>query len=103
LRDREDFERVLTVLPTKNHYVMDYVISEILSHHPPAVQACMMKASVLSRFCAPLCEVVCGSDTDSVGSGLNGRELVKLLVNANLFIIPLDEERNTGGISISFL
>ncbi len=93
LRDGKDFERVLTGLPTENRYVMDYVVSEILSHHPPAVQACMMKASVLSRFCAPLCEVVCGPDTDSVGSGLNGRKLVKLLGNANLFIIPLDEER----------
>jgi len=93
LRDKKDFKRVLTGVPADNRYVMDYVVSEILSHHPPAVQAWMLKTSVLNRFCAPLCDAVCGSETDSGGSGLNAREFVELLENANLFVIPLDDEQ----------
>ncbi|MGB5987281.1 MAG: hypothetical protein WBG37_18395, partial [Desulfobacterales bacterium] len=93
VRDNKDFKRVLTGLSTENRYVMEYVVSEILSHHPPAVQAYMLKSSVLGRFCAPLCDAVCESNTDSCGSGLNGLEFVELLENANLFVIPLDDER----------
>jgi len=93
MRDHRDIKRSLTHLPMENRYVTDYVVTEILSHYPPAVQAYMLKTSVLSRFCAPLCDAVCGSETDSGGSGLNGREFVELLENANLFVIPLDEER----------
>ena len=92
-RHRKDIKGILTGLPVENHYVMDYVVTEILSHHPPAVQAYMLKTSVLNRFCAPLCDAICGSETDSGGSGLNGREFVELLENANLFVIPLDDER----------
>ena len=92
MRDQRDLKRVLTGLPADNRYVMDYVVTEILSHRPPAVQAWMLKTSVLSRFCAPLCDAVC-SDTDSGACGLNGLEFVELLENANLFVIPLDDDR----------
>ena len=93
LRDNKDFKRVLASLPMESRYVMDYFVTEILSHHPPAVQTWLLKSSVLNRFCAPLCGVVCGSETDSGGSGLNDRDFVGLLESANLFVIPLDEER----------
>ena len=93
IKDQRDIKGSLTRLPMENRYVTDYVVTEILSHHPPAIQTWMLKTSVLSRFCAPLCDAVCGSGTDLVESGLNGSGFVKLLENANLFIIPLDEER----------
>ena len=78
----------MTGLPLENRYVMDYVVTEILSHHPPAVQEYLLKTSVLSRFCAPLCDAVCFSDADP-GGGLNGREFLELLEKINLFVIPL--------------
>lgn len=93
MRNHRDIKSSLTRLPMENRYVTDYIVTELLSHHPLPIQAWMLKTSVLSRFCAPLCDAVCGSDTDSGGSGLNGRELVELLENANLFVIPLDDER----------
>ena len=93
LSQRKDLKDILADLPVENRYVMDYVVTEILSQHPPAVQEYLLKTSVLSRFCAPLCDAVCGSETDSGGSGLDGREFLELLENANLFVIPLDEER----------
>ena len=91
LNHRKDIKGILTGLPVENRYVMDYVVTEILSHHPPAVQEYLLKISVLSRFCAPLCDAVCGSETDSGGSGLDGREFLELLENANLFVISLDD------------
>jgi len=93
LNHRKDIKGILTGLPVENRYVMDYVVTEILSHHPPAVQEYLLKISVLSRFCATLCDAVSHSDAESGGSGLDGREFLELLESANLFVIPLDEER----------
>ena len=92
MRHRKDLKRDLTGLPTENRYVMDYLVTEILFHYPPAVQTCMLKASVLDRFCAPLCDAVCCSDSGSDGCDLNGRQFLELLENDNLFVIPLDDE-----------
>ncbi len=93
MRLNKEIARKLDELPTENRYVMDYVVTEILAHYPQAVQTWMLKTSVLSRFCAPLCEVVCRSATDAVDGGPKGREFLELLENDNLFVIPLDEER----------
>ena len=93
MRGHKDLKRSLSGLPVQNRYVMDYVVTEILSHQPPAVQEYLLKTSVLSRFCAPLCDAVSHSDAESGGSGLDGREILELLENANLFVIPLDDER----------
>ena len=99
LNHRKDIKGILTGLPVENRYVMDYVVTEILSQHPPAVQEYLLKISVLSRFCAPLCDAVCHSDAESGGSGLDGREFLELLENANLFVIPLDDERRMVSLS----
>ena len=93
LRENKDFKRVLTGLPVDNRYVMDYVVTEIISRHPPAFQTWMLKTAVLNRFCAPLCDAVCLSDADSGESCLNGREFLELLESANLFVIRLDDEQ----------
>ena len=93
MRGHKDLKRSLSGLPVQNRYVMDYVVTEILSHQPPAVQEYLLKTSVLSRFCAPLCDAVSHSDAESGGSGLDGREFLELLENANLFVIPLDDDQ----------
>jgi LuxR family maltose regulon positive regulatory protein len=93
LRHRKDFERILSDLPLENRYVMDYIVNEILTSHPQAIQECILKASVLSRFCAPLCDAVCLADIDTEECSLIGQELLELLDQANLFVIPLDDER----------
>ncbi len=90
---RKDIKGILTGLPVGNRYVMEYVVTEIISQHPPAIQEYLLKTSVLSRFCAPLCDAVCCSVADSGGSALDGREFVELLENADLFVISLDDER----------
>lgn len=90
---RKDFKAILTDLPVENRYVMDYVITEILSHQPPAVQEYLLKTAVLSRFCAPLCDAVCCADAETAALDINGHEFLELLDNTNLFVIPLDDEQ----------
>jgi len=93
MRNQAASARTLTNLPTENRYVMDYVVSEILSQLPPTVQKSMLKISLLNRFCAPLCEAVCRSEADAADGGPKGRDFLELLENNNLLIIALDDER----------
>ena len=92
LRQRENLSRVLTDLPKDNRFVMDYMVAEILSQQPPIMQEYLLTTSILDRFCAPLCDAVCISDTASGACKIGGQEFLQLLQKANLFVIPLDDE-----------
>ena len=92
LRHREDIKNVLIDLPDDNRYVMDYVVAEVLSQQSPDMQEYLLKTSILNRFCAPLCDTVCISNSVSSACEIRGQEFLQLLEKANLFIIPLDDE-----------
>ena len=92
LRDSEDLSRVLTDLPNDNHYVMDYLVSEVLSQQQPNIQEYLLSTSILNRFCAPLCEALCNSGALSGGCEINGSEYIDWIKQANLFVISLDDE-----------
>ena len=63
-----------------------YLVDEVLSRQSEAIQDFLCQTSILERFCAPLCDVVSGlSDSQSV---------LNYLEQSNLFLIPLDNERN---------
>jgi len=56
------------------------------------MQEYLLTTSILDRFCAPLCDAVCISDTASGACKIGGQEFLQLLKKANLFVIPLDDE-----------
>ena len=87
LSHRKDLKGLATGLPVENRYVMDYVVTEILSHQclPSRIS---LKTSILIRFCAYLCDAVCCADKESDAHAINGREFLELLEKTNIFIIP---------------
>ena len=70
-----------------HHFVLDYLIEEVLKHQPESIQTFLLRTSILDRLCGPLCDAVLGSPSDS------GQETLEYLEHANLFIVPLDNER----------
>jgi LuxR family maltose regulon positive regulatory protein len=70
-----------------HRFVMDYLVEEVLAQQPAAVQTFLLRTSILERMCAPLCAAVVGE------GATNGQEMLALLERANLFLIPLDDER----------
>ncbi len=66
---------------------MDYLIEEVLHQQPEDVQTFLLQTSILDRMCGPLCDVVLDSPSGS------GQDTLEYLEHANLFIIPLDNER----------
>ena len=68
--------------------VLDYLLEEVLRRQSAEVQTFLLRTSILDRLCARLCEAVLGDEASDSGQ----RTLVSL-ENANLFLVPLDEER----------
>jgi LuxR family transcriptional regulator, maltose regulon positive regulatory protein len=70
-----------------HHFVMDYLVQEVLERQPQSVQTFLLRSSILDRLCGPLCEAVLMDSSES------GQEILEYLEHANLFIVPLDNER----------
>ncbi|MCJ7519009.1 MAG: LuxR C-terminal-related transcriptional regulator [Anaerolineaceae bacterium] len=70
-----------------HHFVLDYLIEEVLQHQSESIQTFLLHTSILCCLYGPQCDVVLGSPSAS------GQETLEYLERANLFIIPLDNER----------
>ncbi len=70
-----------------HRHVLDYLVDEVLSRQTDQVQMFLLRSALLDRFCGPLCDAVLGL---SAGTG---HATLTQLERANLFIVPLDDER----------
>jgi len=70
-----------------HHFVLDYLLEEVLQQQSESIQTFLLRTSILNRLCGPLCDAVLGSPSAS------GQETLEYLERANLFIVPLDNER----------
>jgi LuxR family transcriptional regulator, maltose regulon positive regulatory protein len=70
-----------------HHFVMDYLIEEVLEQQPESIQVFLLRTSVLDRMCGPICDAVL------LDSSIPGQATLEYLERANLFIVPLDNER----------
>ncbi len=84
----------------KNTYVLDYLADEVFNRQPEPVQSFLLRTSVLERFCAPLCDQITGPvelATDAAQPAettpSSSQEILAYLEKTNLFLIPLDSER----------
>jgi LuxR family maltose regulon positive regulatory protein len=85
LRERPDPDAFLGAFTGSHRYVLDYLSEEVLARQPEQLTRFLLKTSVLERLCGPLCDAVTG--------GSNSQGMLEELERANLFLIPLDEER----------
>ena len=67
----------------------EYLVEEVLSRQPPAIQTFLLKTSILDRFCAPLCEALAGAED----LGRSASECMDWIERANLFVIALDRQQ----------
>jgi LuxR family maltose regulon positive regulatory protein len=70
-----------------HHFVMDYLVEEVLQQQSESVQAFLLRTSILDRMCGPLCDAVL------LDASAPGQEVLEYLEHTNLFIVPLDNER----------
>jgi LuxR family transcriptional regulator, maltose regulon positive regulatory protein len=83
-------ERFAAELSGSHRYIFDYLMDEVLSHEPSQIREFLLRTCLLERFNAELCAAVIASEhTISMPS----REALEYLERTNLFIIPLDNQR----------
>src|SRR6185312_9061505 len=85
LHDRRDVPAFLAAFTGTHRFVVDYLTEEVLARQPTAVQDFLLNTAVLERLCGPLCAAVTGM--------ADAHEMLERLERANLFLVPLDDER----------
>ena len=83
-----------------HHFVLDYLMEEVLGQQPESVQTFLLRTSILDRLCGPLCDAVLLGDahghppSSASRQETSGQGTLEYLEHANLFIVPLDDERH---------
>ena len=92
IKHRGNFKSLLPELVGGTQYVMEYLFNEILSHQPAGFRDILLKTSIMDRFCAPLCEAICGAGVELGRKHISGWSYIDWLKRENLFLINLDTE-----------
>ncbi len=86
MQGREDISKCIIDLKGDNRYIMDYLMEEVLKIQTNEIKEFLLQTSILEQLCAPLCNAVLNrNDSQSV---------LETLEKNNMFVIPLDNERN---------
>jgi len=72
--------------------IVDYLMTEVLSHQLPDTARLMAATSILNQFCAPLCDALLELEAAPGAGEMNGDEFIAKLQKDNLFLISLDLE-----------
>ena len=88
MRKREDPGAWVSDFVGSHRYLLDYVQQEILAQLPETLQDFLLHTSILTSMNAALCQAV------TAGQGEPScQQMLVALEHANLFVVPLDEQR----------
>ncbi len=87
MQGRSDSARFIESFTGSHHFVLDYLVEEVLHQQSENIQSFLLRTSILDRLCGSLCEAVLLTPSGS------GQATLEYLERANLFIVPLDNER----------
>ncbi|UCH63556.1 MAG: tetratricopeptide repeat protein [Fidelibacterota bacterium] len=86
MQGRPDISAFINSFTGDERHIADYLIEEVLHQQPESVETFLLHTSILERLSASLCDAVTGQD--------NSQRILTDLERANLFIIPLDDDRH---------
>jgi LuxR family maltose regulon positive regulatory protein len=85
LRDNPAPHEFIQGFTGSNRFVVDFLTEEVLSRQTHHVRQFLLRTSILGRFTASLCDTVAGT--------ANAAKVIDLLEHENLFLVPLDDDR----------
>jgi LuxR family maltose regulon positive regulatory protein len=86
MRDRKDIDTFVKNFSGTNRYILDYLLEEVLANQSKDIQQFLLETSILKRLSGSLCDVLTGKTNQST-------TILEHIEQANLFLIPLDDER----------
>ncbi len=85
MQGRSDTASFIQAFTGSHHFVLDYLVEEVLQRQTERVRSFLLQTSLLDRLSGSLCDAVTGQE--------DGRGMLKTLEGGNLFVIPLDDKR----------
>ncbi len=87
MQGHQDIAEFIQSFTGSHRFVLDYLLEEVLERQPVEVQTFLLQTSILDRMCGSLCDAVL------LDPSIPGQATLEYIERANLFIIPLDDER----------
>ncbi|MCC6975738.1 MAG: helix-turn-helix transcriptional regulator [Anaerolineae bacterium] len=85
MQSHHDVPQFIRAFAGDNHYVVDYLIEEVLEHQPEPVRRFLLQTAILDQMNGVLCDAVTGQQ--------DGNARLEALNRGNFFLIPLDNQR----------
>jgi LuxR family maltose regulon positive regulatory protein len=85
LQGRENVADFVAAFSGGDRYIVDYLLEEVLQRQPERVRHFLLQTAILERLNGSLC--------DAVTARADGQGMLETLERGNLFIIPLDNQR----------
>jgi LuxR family maltose regulon positive regulatory protein len=85
MRGRSDIAGFIQAFTGSHRFVLDYLVEEVLQRQPEHMRSFLLQTAVLDRLYAPLCNALTERE--------DGKEVLDVLERNNLFLIPLDDQR----------
>ncbi len=85
MQGRSDTSTFIQAFTGDHHFILDYLVEEVLHHQPAAVRHFLLQTAILERLCGALCDAVTGQEA--------GTATLAALDRGNLFVVPLDDKR----------
>ncbi len=85
MQGRDDIAGFIQAFTGSHRFVLDYLVEEVLLRQPERVRNFLLQTAILERLSGSLCEAV----TAQAG----GRGMLETLERGNLFVVPLDDQR----------
>lgn len=86
MQGHEDISGFIKALKGDNRYIMDYLMEEVLKIQTEEIKEFLLQTSILEQMSASLCNAVLNLN--------NSQLILETLEKNNMFVIPLDTERN---------
>ena len=86
MQGRSDTASFIKSFTGSHHFILDYLVEEVLQRQPEHVRTFLLQTAILDRLSSPLCNAVTERE--------DGKEMLDILERSNLFLIPLDDMRH---------
>jgi LuxR family maltose regulon positive regulatory protein len=101
MQGRQDVTAFIQSFTGSHHFVLDYLLEEVVEQQTQNVQSFLLQTSILDRLTGALCDAVrfgtAETPSSPGGTALTGQDdgqaILEMLEQTNLFIVSLDDER----------
>lgn len=92
IKSNEDPNEALKNFETNSYSTAGFLLNEVILNQPEYIQDSLIIISILDRFNDELVEELCFSQLENTTEEISGKEVIQMLLDANLFTISLDYE-----------